>query len=241
MDPKDRIIVALDLDDEDVIKRRIDELRGHVGLFKFGLEAINAIGARRLKLVTQTLGVRVFLDGKLNDIPETIAGATRQQAGPNVEFLNVHACSGIAGLKAAVANKGDSKVLAVTVLTSMDDDESIAAFGEPSRQAVARFARSAFHAGVDGLVCSPREIGTIRLSSAYGYMTLVTPGVRPAWYAPPSGKRDGQKRVMTPGEAAKAGADYLVIGRPILEPPPGIGSPADAARRIADEIAEAFA
>jgi orotidine-5'-phosphate decarboxylase len=152
-----------------------------------------------------------------------------------VDMFNVHASCGVEAMKAAVANKGMSKVLAVTVLTSLSDEECISVFGKASQQKVLEFANMAKDAGVDGLICSPKEVPLLRSRPELKDLLLVTPGVRPEWAA-----AGDQKRVMTPGEAIKAGSDYLVIGRPITKPPENkFSSPVEAAIAIAEEIGKA--
>lgn len=234
MQAKDRIIAAMDVHDEHLMYRLFNELKPHVGMFKFGLEAINAFGMPALHRRFEAYVVDAFTDGKLHDIPKTMAAAASQQAGEHVKFINVHASAGIKGMRAVVAAKGPSKVLAVTVLTSMDDEDCVATFMTPVRETVLRFAANAKRAGVDGLICSPQEIGMLR--ALYPDVLLVTPGVRPAWAT----AKDDQERVMTPGEAIAAGADYLVIGRPILKAAMYGLTPVEAADRIAEEIASAL-
>lgn len=140
-------------------------------------------------------------------------------------------------MKAAVENKGESKVLAVTVLTSLSEEDAHLIYGEPSKAKVIEFARWAKIAGVDGLICSPKELGVLGKCEEFDDLLKVTPGIRPAW----SGKED-QKRVNTPAEAIKAGADYLVIGRPITKVPGTelLATPPDAAKKIAEEIEQAL-
>ena len=238
MEAKDRIIVAIDVHDKKHLLELVDELKPYVGLFKFGLESLLTFGAPELHAMASERGIRIFPDPKLHDTPATISKAARQLVGSHVEFFSVHGLSGYKGMKAAVEQRGDAKVLAVTVLTTHSDDDAKEIFCLDSQAAVAKFARIAFQAGVDGLICSPHAVVAIRASSAFGRFILVTPGVRPDWW---TDEDDDQSRVMTPGEAVKAGADYLVIGRPILYPPPEIGSPAEAAKRIAAEIEAALA
>lgn len=232
MGVKDRIIVALDVDSLDKAKVLVESLAPHVGCFKVGLELLTAVGAPQVVEFVHSLGGQVFFDGKFDDIPNTIGGATKAVAGLNVKMFNVHASAGIEAMMAAVANKGQSLVLAVTVLTSLEENNANLIFGGPSKARVLQFARDAKLAGCDGIICSPQELELLGKQKELGGLMKVTPGVRPEWAA-----AGDQKRIMTPAEAIKAGATALVIGRPITKPPTEIGSPVDAAKRIAEEIA----
>jgi orotidine-5'-phosphate decarboxylase len=177
-------------------------------------------------------GVPVFLDVKLHDIPNTVVGAMKALAPLGASIVNVHASGGAAMMKAAVEAAASvsprPKVIAVTVLTSLEaaDLSAMGIAGTPLEQ-VARLAKLAKGAGIDGVVCSPQEIAAVRAACGRDFL-IVTPGVRPA-----GGALGDQKRVMTPEEALKAGADFLVIGRPIT----GAPDPAEAARKIAADLA----
>lgn len=234
MPPRERIIVALDVDSLDRASRLVESLAPHVGCFKLGLELLTAAGTPQAVERIHRLGGRVFLDAKFCDIPNTVAKASAEAARLRVRMFDVHASCGIEALKAAAANKGEAILLAVTVLTSMDDEHSRHVFGEPAATKVKQFALDAVVAGADGIVCSPRELemlsGTVGLKS----LIKVTPGVRPKWAA-----TDDQSRITTPAEAVRLGATYLVIGRPILQPPSSVGTPVDAVKRIQEEIAGA--
>ena len=138
-------------------------------------------------------------------------------------------------MRAAVQNKGESTVLAVTVLTSIDDEHCKLIYGQPAQDKVLEFALLARAVGMDGVICSPHELQYLTLQPELAGFSFVTPGVRPEWAA-----TNDQKRVMTPGEAIKAGATALVIGRPITRPPANIGSPVEAVGRITQEIEEAL-
>jgi orotidine-5'-phosphate decarboxylase len=254
MQPHERIIVALDVPTLDAAKCHAEALAPYVGSFKIGLELISAVGGPAAVAAVRDVGGGIMHDTKLNDIPNTLAGATRSVSGLGVEMFTVMASSGADGMKAVVGAKGTSLALAVTVLTSMSEQDCLHVFGTSVKERVRGFALDAAFAGMDGIVCSPADLALFDPSngpvvwmradppSAGNYfdvvrpLTKVTPGVRPAWAA-----AGDQKRVMTPAEAVLAGADYLVIGRPILKPPPEIGSSVEAAKRIAAEIAEALA
>jgi orotidine-5'-phosphate decarboxylase len=180
-------------------------------------------------------GERLFLDLKFHDIPNTVAGAVRAACHLRPALLNVHASGGATMMQAAAEAAREAAedmeverplVLGVTVLTSLDD-EDLAAVGQrgPAREQVIRLARLAQASGLDGVVCSPREIVALRKACGPGFVLLV-PGIRPAWAA-----KGDQKRTMTPAEALAAGADYLVIGRPIT----AAEDPTAAARRILED------
>lgn len=239
MEAKDRIIVALDVDSLDKAKPLVESLAPHVGCFKVGLELIASGEALKVIEFIHSLGGQVFYDGKFNDIPNTVSKASESIAKLGVGMFNVHASAGIEAMMAAVANNKNSfklgfgsLVLAVTVLTSLEENNVHLIFGGPSKAKVLQFARDAKIAGCDGIICSPQELEFLKKHKELGSLIKVTPGVRPEWAA-----IGDQKRVMTPAEAVKAGANFLVIGRPITNPPAEIGTPVDAAKKIAEEIA----
>jgi len=198
-----------------------------VGMLKVGLELFAAEGPPAVRAAA-ALGRPVFLDLKLHDIPNTVEGASRSAAASGASLLTVHAAGGDEMVRAAVRGAaGRLHVLAVTVLTSLDD----AALGRiglagPAADAVVRLARLAVGAGADGIVCSPHEVTAVRAAVGPGPL-LVVPGVRP-----PGASRGDQARVATPAEAVAAGADVVVIGRPLREG----GDPAAAARAIAETL-----
>jgi orotidine-5'-phosphate decarboxylase len=220
-----RLIVAIDTPDLGRAGALVQAVAPHCGLIKLGLEFFSAHGPAGL----QVAGVApVFLDLKLHDIPNTVAGAVRALMPLGVEMLTIHAAGGSAMVRAAVeAAEGRTKIMAVTVLTSLDAyalSETGVAGGPP--QQVLRLARLALEAGADGLICSPHEISLLR--DAYGTKPLlVVPGIRPA-----GGALGDQARVMTPEQAVAAGADYIVVGRPVT----GAPAPAKAAAAIAAAI-----
>jgi len=248
--PKDRIILPLDVSEIDKAISLVTTLRDHVGLFKIGLNLIYSTLANLILLSNEEAidylakvralasmidGGRVFLDVKLCDIPNTVKGASKAISNFGVRFFNVHASSGSNAVKEAVVNRGSSLVLGVTVLTSIDTVECHSIFGNSPNDQVLRFAHMLKRAGAHGVICSPQEIRVIRELPDFNDFTIVTPGVRPNWASV-----GDQKRIMTPAEAVKAGADYLVIGRPIIDPPPEIGGPVEAAKLIVNEIEEAL-
>lgn len=231
MEAKERIVVALDVDSLDKALELVEELHPYVGYFKVGLELLTNEGAPKVVQAIKEAGGKIFYDGKFKDIPNTVAGASKAVAKLGVDMFNVHASGGVEMMKAAVDNKGESKVLAVTVLTSLSEEDAHSIYGAPSKGKVIEFARWAKIAGIDGLICSPQELQVLGKQKELDDLLRVTPGVRPEWAA-----RGDQKRVMTPGEAVKAGADYLVIGRPITKPPSDIGNSIAAAKMIAEDI-----
>lgn len=239
MKARDRIIVALDVDSLDKAKSLVEQLAPYVGAFKIGLELITAVGGPQAVATVHEMGGEVFYDGKFKDIPNTMKGASKAVASLGVRMFNVHASAGVASMIAAregaiSVESWNGIILAVTVLTSFDEYNANLVYGAPSKAKVLQFARDALLAGLDCVICSPQELEFLGKQPELKNLHKVTPGVRPTWAAV-----GDQKRVMTPGEAIKAGATALVIGRPITAPPSEIGTPIDAAKRIIDEIAEA--
>ncbi|HJV32792.1 MAG TPA: orotidine-5'-phosphate decarboxylase [Patescibacteria group bacterium] len=238
--PKERILVALDTNDIGRLNALAKTLGPHVGGFKIGLEALFSIGLKPALNAMRGYGPatdNIFVDAKLHDIPNTMERALRSIVEhPQVKFVNVHASAGVTGVSVLTTAKGQAKLLAVTVLTSFDDDACKEVYRAAAPVAAKRLAELVGSCLIDGLVCSPKEVPLFRADPAFDRLVLVTPGVRPKWST-----KDDQERVATPGEAVRAGADYLVIGRPITNPPSEIGSPAAAAKLIAEEIAAATA
>ncbi|WP_119303547.1 orotidine-5'-phosphate decarboxylase [Dongia deserti] len=230
------ILVALDTTEVAVAAGWARATRDSVAGVKLGLEFFNARGPAGVAEVA-ALGAPLFLDLKFHDIPNTVAGAVRAVAPLRPMILNLHASGGAAMMKAArdaardaAARLGSTppKLIGVTVLTSLSD-EDLAQVGQHASASdqVRRLAALTKECGLDGVVCSPHEIAVLRRDLGPDFL-LVTPGVRPAWAA-----AGDQKRVMEPRQAMEAGADYLVVGRPIT----GAADPAEAARRIQAEIA----
>jgi orotidine-5'-phosphate decarboxylase len=224
-----RVIVPLDvptLAEAVTLARR---LTGYVAAVKIGKQLFTAEGPAAIRAM-HDLGFRVFLDLKYHDIPNTVAGAVAGAKALGVWMLNVHASGGAGMMRAAAkAAAGQERplVIAVTVLTSLSEAEyqAITGASRTIEAQVRHLARETKAAGLDGVVASPHEIRTIRQECGPAFL-IVTPGVRPA-----NAVLDDQQRVMTPGEAIRAGADYLVIGRPITAAP----DPVAAAQRIASE------
>jgi orotidine-5'-phosphate decarboxylase len=233
MQAHERIVVALDVPSLDEAKRLVEALAPHVGYFKVGLELITAVGGPAAVAAVREVGGRVMYDAKFHDIPATMAGAARSVSSLGVDLFTVHSSAGEDGLKSVVGAVGGERVVGVTVLTSMTDALCCRIYGVKPDTAVVSFAYGLVYAGVDWIVCSPQELAS--LAAAKLPLKPITPGVRPLW-----ADSNDQKRVMTPAEATVAGARLLVIGRPILKPPTSVGTPVEAAKRIADEIAGAL-
>jgi orotidine-5'-phosphate decarboxylase len=219
------IAVALDAPDLETAARWAALVTPHVSTVKVGLELYLRYGPDVIASVQGASGVNVFLDLKLHDIPNTVAGAARAVARLRPAILTVHAAGGTAMIKAAVESAPHTQIAAVTVLTSLTeaDLERIGLAG-PADDAVRRLASLSVEAGATALVCSPHEVAAVR-AEVGGGITLITPGVRPA-----GADTQDQKRVATPERALADGADLLVIGRPITaSPDPGAAAAAIAA------------
>jgi len=232
---KRRIIVALDFDRLEEACRMARLLAGHVGMFKVGKQLFTAAGPEALRQLS-SLGARIFLDLKYHDIPNTVAGAVRAAVQhPGVALVNVHALGGRAMMEAAVQAmpKGARrpKLLAVTILTSMDQKamREVGIQGTPAARAL-RLAKLAWDCGIDGVVASSHEVRAIRKACGPGFL-IVPQGIRPA-----GASVHDQKRVATPGEAIRNGADYIGVGRAITQ----AKDPAAAAEAVAKEVAEAL-
>jgi orotidine-5'-phosphate decarboxylase len=225
------IFAALDTPDLPRALEIAKSIRPHVGGLKVGLEFITALGPDAVRQIVAT-GSPVFADTKFHDIPNTVAGASRAIAALGISIFNIHASGGEAMMRAAkeaaASVNPNVKLIAVTVLTSLEDSD-LDAVGQkkPARDQVLRLAELTKKSGLDGVVCSAHEIEPIRKAIGPDFM-LVVPGIRPA-----GADLADQKRVMTPSDALKKGADILVIGRPIV----AAKDPAVAAKIIADEIA----
>jgi orotidine-5'-phosphate decarboxylase len=225
--PRERLIVALDLSSVEAAEALVTRLGDAVSFYKIGYELAYAGGLSYAQKLTGS-GKQVFLDLKLHDIGNTDAQGVKSAARLGATFLTVHAYPQT--MQAAVeARQGALRILGVTVLTSYDDNDLKAAGYETSVKAlVARRAAQARALGIDGLVCSPEEAANVRAIAGSG-MALVTPGIRPA-----GAEAGDQKRIMTPAAAIAAGADYLVVGRPIV----AASDPRAAAEAIVAEIAQ---
>ncbi len=238
MQASERIIVALDVDSAARAVELVRELREHCGVFKVGLELLNAAGGDILSVLQDAGADKIFYDAKLHDIPNTVAGAMRGIAKMGIWCVTVHAAGGGAMLTAATeaakataeaAGIAPPKIFAVTLLTSIGPDalQNELRVGDSVAEYVAAMAKMAYDCGCDGVIASPQEIAIVRATVPDPKFLIITPGVRPV------GSQAGdQARVTTPAAAVQSGADYLVIGRPIV----AASDPAAAAQKIAAEM-----
>ena len=224
MQARDRVVVAIDRSERDEILRLVDVLAGSVGVFKIGLQAFIANGPSIVREVVAR-GEKVFLDLKIHDIPNTASHAIDEVASLGAFMTTVHAAGGPAMLQACA--RPELLVLAVTVLTSLDEADLMAiGFDRPPLSSAVRLAQLAQRRGLRGVVASPLEIEAIRVACGDDF-TILTPGIRPA-----GSDRGDQRRTMSPADAVSAGATYIVIGRPITDAP----NPRDAAHAIIDSL-----
>jgi orotidine-5'-phosphate decarboxylase len=241
--PRSSLIVALDFDSLSSATKFAKQVSDLVGMFKIGNQLFTAAGPQAVKEIT-ALGPGVFLDLKFHDIPNTVAGAVLSAAAMSgVQLMNVHALGGRAMLEAAVQSisagvpmgSDRPRLLAVTILTSMDQKSMReAGIGGPPKTRVLKLAKLAKELGVDGVVASVQEAKAIRKACGREFL-IVTPGVRPKEKNGTAKNADDQLRTATPTEAIKAGADYIVVGRPILT----AADPRAVAQSLVDEIAAA--
>ena len=228
MTARDRLIVALDVPAADEARSLVDRLAGQVGMFKVGSQLFTAAGPEFVRALVAR-GEKVFLDLKYHDIPNTVARSVSEAVRLGISLLDVHALGGKAMLEAAAGALPamGTRLLAITILTSHDED-SLGEIGVEGQLAgsVRRLALLAHEAGLDGVVASPHEVGLLREACGAGFL-IVTPGIRPA-----GSSRHDQARAATPAAALAAGADYIVVGRPITE----AADPAGAAEAIVREM-----
>lgn len=238
-----RIILSLDVDALDDARNIIEEVGDHVGMLKFGLELGTAVGwGRAMDFFKQIRpNAEVFADAKFKDIPRTMFGAARSMQRHRPAMFTVHADNNLAALQQALAGVDSgaddfggppAKVLAITILTSISESQAQEIYGAPPARRVLENARRAVEAGLEGVVCSPQEVAALREQASTQHLTLVTPGIRPAW-----AEGNDQARTATPKEAVSMGADYLVIGRPITSPPKGM-TRQQAVEKIIEELGE---
>jgi orotidine-5'-phosphate decarboxylase len=230
--PKDRLAVALDFPSAQEAMKLVDRLEGTCQWFKVGMELYYAAGNSIVQQLRDR-GFNVFLDLKLHDIPNTVAGAVRSATHAGASLLTIHASGGAAMMSAAAeaaSTPGSPRLLAVTVLTSMDANEltGVGIAASPAEQ-VLRLAQLAQASGIDGMVCSAEEVATLRKETGPKTL-LVIPGIRPAGSAV-----EDQRRIATPAQAISHGASMLVVGRPITR----AADPAEAAHAILEEIEHA--
>jgi orotidine-5'-phosphate decarboxylase len=259
MKPHERIILPLDVSNVEVATSLVEQLVLHVGVFKVGFEAIYSAMANLLSLPDKEIvsylwkirylaekitAKKAFLDVKLADIPNTVEKAVKAIARLKPKMFNIHASAGKEVIARAVANKGDSLLFGVTVLTSIDKDECASIFGARPNVKVLKFVKMLVDGGADGVICAPKEGIFLREDPHLDKFIIACPNIRPEWAATKEERnrvKDDQniERQMTPGEAIKAGIDMLVIGRPILNPPAEIGGAVEAVKRIVTEIEQA--
>ncbi len=235
--PGDKLIFALDASGFDEAQSWIELLSGHVGMFKVGKELFTSVGPKIVDSIKER-GGRVFLDLKFHDIPNTVARAAEAAVKMNVDMFNIHASGGsrmiretVEAVTVCAAKQGGLKpvVLAVTVLTSLNhDDLKEIGFEQTTNDLVLRLAKMAQKAGASGVVASPQDIAALRRDIS-GDFVIVTPGIRSALEP----VQDDQKRTLSAMEAIEAGADYIVVGRPIRQ----AKDPLAACRQIVQEIA----
>jgi orotidine-5'-phosphate decarboxylase len=234
-DPREKIIFALDVEHFSEAQQWVKLLKNQVGLFKVGKQLFTHAGPKVIDMILAK-GQKVFLDLKFHDIPNTVAKAGEEATKHNVTMFNLHALGGFEMMKKTVETSrtgaksiGIPKpiILAVTILTSMDE-ETLKEVGiqGPILEEVGRLSQLSMKAGIDGVIASPQEIGIIRQKCGEDFL-IITPGIRL-----PSGKKDDQKRTLSPKEAMSAGANYLVIGRPIKD----AKDPLEAVQKIIEDI-----
>ncbi|MDD3363778.1 MAG: orotidine-5'-phosphate decarboxylase [Syntrophomonas sp.] len=237
MQAKDRIVLALDVDTAEEALALVTKLTDYVGVFKIGMQLFNSAGPNIVHQVHE-LGGRVFVDLKLHDIPNTVGSAGKVLTRLNSYMFNVHAAGGREMMRKAAQDASAEAlklgieaplILAVTVLTSISGKElaeEMFVSDMKVEDLVVKWALMAKESGLGGVVCSPQEIIPIRKACGPDFK-IVTPGIRPLWSA-----ANDQKRITTPRQALDQGADYMVIGRPIVK----AADPAEAAQRIIDEL-----
>lgn len=237
---KDRLILSLDISEEEKLLKLVNDLKNDVGYFKIGLEIISSLGIDIIKKL-KDMGVKIFFDGKFHDIPNTVAAASRNLTRLGVDMFNLHLLGGKEMIKSSIKASVDEAtkigikhplILGVTILTSIDQCmlEEQLGIDKKLEDLVLHLAKLAEESGLDGVISSPKEIKILR-KNLKNEMLIVTPGIRPKW-----AQLNDQKRVMTPHEALRSGAAFIVVGRPIIYPPPEIGSPKEAVLKIKEEI-----
>ncbi len=236
-DVSQKIIVALDVETEAEAAALLDQLHGYAIWIKIGNQLGTVMGWKAAIAMVHERGFSIFCDTKFKDIPETVKKSAAALTAFGPDMFNIMADTTASVLEAAVRGKNtlDNSqaplLLGVTVLTAFSNSECQSIYGASASDKVMQFASQAAAAGLDGVVCSAKEARLLRQDETTKHLLLITPGVRPTWAA-----QGDQSRVMTPYDAIQAGADYLVIGRPITQPPPEIGSPRAALEKIINEL-----
>lgn len=239
--PAERIMVAVDVDELDDARRIAQAVSGLGVTLKIGNQLGTWVGWEKVIDLAHEFDVKIFCDTKFKDIPQTVELSSRSMTRHQPDFFNIMAdtqpdalVSAVTGRDSAMSDFGLSKrpiLLGVTVLTSIDNAESSAIYGAVVSEKVKAFAEQAAKSGLDGVVCSAQEATSLRSHDTTNELVLVTPGIRPAWAT-----ANDQSRIVTPKQAIEMGTDYLVIGRPITQPPSEIGSPRDAILKIIEEL-----
>ena len=238
-DPKDRIIVAMDLNTEEELEMWVEILSPYVGMFKIGSQSIHTIGGPQAVKIVHDAGGEVFYDCKLHDTTDTMQKSARDIAKMGVKLFNLHASSGIPAMKAVMEVCDNSIVAGVTILTSLTEEDCEEIYNSNIGDKVLRLAYDLVDADVPSVICSPKEAKMIKGIIRLHNLITITPAIRPLWSVP---NDQNPERIMTPKKAImEAKADMLVIGRPILQPPKEIGDSVKAAIMIAEEIKEALA
>ncbi|MCU4138402.1 MAG: Orotidine-5'-phosphate decarboxylase [Thermodesulfobacteria bacterium] len=233
--PEEVIVFPLDVSTLDEALEWVERLNELVGVYKIGLELFTSCGPEIIKEIKKRSNNKIFLDLKLYDIPNTLSKTVKVISELDVDWLTVHALSGRIGLKEAVKSAFNNlKIIAVTILTSLDRADLMelgfnSELARDTKELVFKLAQIAYKTGCEGVVCSAKEVSKIK--EFFPELLTIVPGIR--W----EGNEDDQLRVATPYEAILAGADYLVIGRPIRES----SSPEEICKKIADEIKKAWA
>jgi orotidine-5'-phosphate decarboxylase len=231
MNRNERVILALDVENAEKAGELIEQTKEFIAFYKVGMQLFTAAGPAILDILAG-YGKKVFLDLKYHDIPQTVAKAVREATRLGVSMVNIHALGGSRMMRQANAAASENPkrpyLLAVTILTSLDEDDlkNDLLIAQPIKEMVLYLAGKAKDAGLDGVVASPEEIVPLRESIGDDFL-IVTPGIRPEW-----AQKNDQKRTLSPKEAFDRGADYIVVGRPITQ----ASNPGQAAKRLMDEI-----
>jgi orotidine-5'-phosphate decarboxylase len=238
--PAERIMVALDVDEIEQAREIVSSISDLGVAFKIGNQLGTYEGWKKVIDFANEFDAVVFCDTKFKDIPETVKKSSRAISRHEPNFFDIMADNNNAALVAAVEGAVSAQldynvpmpaILGVTVLTSLNDEECISIYGADSASKVLQFAIASARAGLDGIVCSPEELKMLASNEETKDLIFVTPGIRPIWAV-----TGDQQRITTPKQAIENGADYLVIGRPITNPPAEIGTPRDAVLKIIEEI-----
>lgn len=235
MKPEERIWVALDYSTSPEAQPILDELDQKVKIWKVGKKLAKGNWAGTISYVHGNTGRGVFADAKIKNTVDEVASEMHEITRAKPDYISVFADGGIEMMKAALKYRRQARVLGVTVLTSMTPYDTLHLYHTDPINAAVRAAQLAVRAGLDAVICSPQDIEAIKTNEETSGLFVVTPGIRPMW-AP----LNDQVRVLTPRQAINAGADALIIGRPIINPPPQFGTPVEAFDAIVQEVSEAI-